>query len=119
MEEPGSDMHAVITKMIRDMKIVGWYFVITGALSCLSIVGAIVGVPYIIAGLRLKDSAAEFRGWLSHEPGALFRALQRQQQYFFIMMVVLVVSLVLTVIFMIIFIAILATGITEFMDVAV
>jgi hypothetical protein len=119
MEAPGSDMHAVITKMIRDMKIVGWYYVVAGALYCLTIFGAIFGVPYIIAGLRLKDSAADFKGWLSQEPGALFRALQRQQQHFFIMMVLLMVSVALMVIFMIIFIALMASGVTDFMDVAV
>lgn len=119
MEEPGSDMHAIVTKMIRDMKIVGWYFVISGAIYCLSIFGAILGIPYIIAGLRLKDAAAEYGGWLNHDQGALFRALQLQQKHYFILMVVLVASIVLAAVMMIVMFSVFAVNFSDFMQVAV
>ena len=116
MDTPGAAMHDVITKMIRDMKIVGLFYVIAGAINCLTIIGAIVGIPYIFAGLRLRESAGEYIDWLNHEPGALFRALEKQQKHFFIMMVMLVVGLVLTVLIMAIAMALLAAGIFAGME---
>lgn len=111
----GPDMHRVITRMIRDMKIVGIFYVVTGAINCLTIIGAIVGVPYIFAGIRLRESAAEYAGWLNHEPGSLFRALEKQQKHFFIMMVMLVIGLALAAFFIALAIALVVAGvISEF-----
>ncbi len=110
-DTPSADMHAVITKMIRDMKIVGLFYVVAGALNCLSIIGAIIGVPYIFAGLRLRESASEYLGWLDHEEGALFRALAKQQQHFFIMMVMLVISLVFAVLMIALVFMLIAAGV--------
>ena len=56
-----------------------------------------IGIPVLIAGIRLRESAEQFAGWLEQEPGALFRALERQQRYFFIQMVLIVVGLVIGV----------------------
>jgi hypothetical protein len=116
MNDPGTEMHDVITKMIRDMKIVGLFYVIAGAINCLTIIGAIVGVPYIFAGLRLRESAGEYMGWLNHEPGALFRALEKQQRHFFIMMVMLLVGLVITALCIAVMVALIAAGIFVGLD---
>lgn len=114
-DELGTDMHSVITTMIRDMKIVGLYYVIIGGIACLSIIGAVIGIPYIFAGIRLRESASEYMGWLDQEPGALFRALRKQQRHFFIMMVLLVISLVLTLLYIVLVIALLMAGWSGFL----
>lgn len=110
-DAPNADMHAVITKMIRDMKIIGLFYLVSGALSCLSIIGAIIGIPYIFAGLRLRESASEYLGWLDHEEGALFRALAKQQQHFFILMVMMVIMLIFSVLMTALVFMLLAAGI--------
>ncbi len=114
-ETASADMHGVVTKMIRDMKIVGLFYIVIGAFNCLTIIGAIVGIPYIFAGLRLRESGESYLDWLNSEPGALFRALQKQQQHFFIMMVMMVIGLIFTVLMIALMGVLITAGIlTEF-----
>ncbi len=49
-----------ISKMGRDLRFIGTFHVVYGAIQCLSIIGAVVGVPYILFGLRTRDSGDEF-----------------------------------------------------------
>jgi len=85
-----------IRKMASDMRFVGLFTIIYGALSCLSIIGAVVGIPLIIAGLRLRDSADTFIGYQnSKEEGTLLKGFELQSKYFFIQKVIIIVSLIL------------------------
>ncbi|HLA63497.1 MAG TPA: DUF5362 family protein, partial [Rhodothermales bacterium] len=52
-----------VDKMVGDMRFVGIMTVIFGAFSCLGIITAIIGVPVIIMGLRLRESADQFERW--------------------------------------------------------
>lgn len=45
-----------LSKMRGQMNFVGIMNIIFGALSCLSIIGAVVGVPQILAGIKLRES---------------------------------------------------------------
>ena len=83
--------------MRRDMNFVGIYTVIVGALTCLSIIGAIVGVPTLISGLRLREAAIAFDDFAaSGNMGAITYALERQQKYFNITKILVIVSLACT-----------------------
>ena len=95
------DMHAVITQMVKNMKFLGGAHVVMGALNCLSIVGAIIGIPMLISGLRLREAADNFDGWLDQEEGALLRALEKQGRFFSIQAIILIVGLVLTVLMLV------------------
>jgi hypothetical protein len=96
-----------VNKMTGDMQFVGVFYIIIGALECLSIIGAIVGIPLIICGLRLRESADSFRGYLmSGDSMMLERALEREGRFFFIQKVLLIITIVffvLYVIFLVIF----------------
>ena len=46
----------IVHRMSGDMKFLGIFTIIMGSLSCITIIGAIIGIPYIIAGMRLKES---------------------------------------------------------------
>jgi hypothetical protein len=94
-------MHAVITQMIKNMKFLGGAHVVMGALNCLSIIGAIIGIPMLISGLRLREAADNFDGWLDHEEGALLRALEKQGRFFSIQAIILIVGLVFAVLMMV------------------
>ena len=56
--------HMIVHKMAGDMNFVGIFYIIIGAIECLTIIGAIVGIPLIISGLRLRESADSFKGYL-------------------------------------------------------
>ena len=94
----GADMHRIITKMMKNMRVLGVYYIIAGAINCLSIIGAVIGIPLLISGIRLRESADNYGDWLDKEPGALFRALEKQQSFFSIQAIILLVSLVVGVV---------------------
>ena len=45
---------------LKDMRFIGWVSMIYGILTCLSIVGAVVGVPLIIASHRFIEGINRF-----------------------------------------------------------
>jgi sensor domain CHASE-containing protein len=85
----------LLRRLSGDMTFLAWYYIIIGALICLSIIGALVGVPQIISGLRLKDSADELSRY-AYEPNPqlLEQALNFQQKFFFIQKVLVIIGLV-------------------------
>jgi phosphate/sulfate permease len=50
-------------KTLADMRFIGWVGLIWGILTCLSIVGAIVGVPLIIACHRFIEGVNRFENY--------------------------------------------------------
>jgi hypothetical protein len=53
-----NDVHFInfLSKMRSQMNFVGIMNIIFGALSCLTIIGAVVGVPQILSGIKLRES---------------------------------------------------------------
>ncbi|MFZ0454508.1 MAG: DUF5362 domain-containing protein [Ignavibacteriaceae bacterium] len=95
-------LQITVNKMTGDMQFVGIFYIIIGALQCLSIIGAIVGIPLIICGLRLRESADSFRGYLTtNDTGMLENALERQSRFFFIQKILLIISIVIFVLYII------------------
>lgn len=94
----------LITKMAKDMTFLSIIIVIYGAFSCLSIIGAAFGIPYIFAGFRLKESARNFKNYaLSQSSFDLQAALERQQRFFYLFKVLTIVGIVLAIIIMIVY----------------
>lgn len=103
----------MFTRMTADMKFVGIFTIIYGGLTCLSIIGALIGVPLIIAGLRIREAADEFTVFQSsNDSKALRRALEKQAKYFNILKILIIVALVLTVIYIIVMISMIGTFLT-------
>lgn len=84
-----------LNKMTRDMNFVGMFFIIIGALYSLTIFGALLGIPLIISGLRLRESANSFTSYAaSNDVFTLEQAIERQGKFFFIQKVLAVIALV-------------------------
>lgn len=99
--ESGIDPDAVVTKLAGDMNFIGVLTIIGGAFYCLTIIGAIVGIPMIIAGVRLNESCKEFREYRNTKSAAnLFRALEREGRFFFILKVLTIAYLCLMAIYL-------------------
>lgn len=82
-------------KMARDMHFVGLFVIIYGILACLTIVGMIIGIPYIFVGLRFREAADEFTKYAeSRNEENLLTAFIRQGRSFFIIKILVIVGLV-------------------------
>ncbi len=89
-------VQSMLRSMGGDMKFVGIMTIIGGAISCLTIIGAAIGIPYIFAGIRLKDAAATFEGYaVNADAGNLRTALELQGRYFRIIKILIIVGLAL------------------------
>jgi hypothetical protein len=103
-------MHMTVNKMSGDMRFVGVFYIIIGALYCLTIIGAIIGIPFIICGLRLRESADSYMAYIgSQDTTMLERAFEKQASFFFIQKVLLIIAIVLMVLYIIFIIAFGAT----------
>lgn len=102
---PIAKMH--IEKMHKDMRFVSIFTIIFGVLACLTIFGAFYGIPMLIAGLRLKDSAEAYNYFgATKAPHYFEQAIEKQKSYFFIqkiMIIIMLVVIVLEIIAVIIF----------------
>ena len=109
-----------IHKMIGDMKFVGIINIVFGAIECLTCVGLIIGIPLIIAGLRLKDSADSFMMYsTSNDNAHLTDALAKQSRYFFILKVLAIIGIclfILYIIFIIVYFLILGATLNSLME---
>ena len=102
------------SSLCDNMNFVGWAIIISGALNCLSIVGALFGVPYIFAGLRLTEAVKELRGYLqTGDKEAIFRAFEKQNRAFFIGKVLVIIGIVLFVLMVMIVIVVGMSAISE------
>ena len=99
-----------INKMTGDMRFVGIFYIIMGAIYCLSIIGAVIGIPFIICGLRLRESADAYNGYLgSSDVNMLERAFEIQGSFFFIQKVLMIIGLILLILYIIFIIIFSAT----------
>ncbi|MDZ7714961.1 MAG: DUF5362 family protein [Balneolaceae bacterium] len=103
----GENLVSVVDKMAADMKFYAIFYIIYGGLSCLTIIGAIIGVPMIIYNLKLKDAAEQYRDFAkSKDFFMLNKAFENQRKFFFfnkILIIISIVFIVLYIIFLIIF----------------
>ena len=89
-------------RTLGDMRFMGWVTLIYGVLSCLTIVGAVVGVPVIIAAHRFIEGVNRFENW-----GGSGNAVDLHQGFgelgrsFRILKVITIVYLVLTVLYLV------------------
>jgi len=104
MESPGAAASAIhplglgFERTLSDMRFMGWISMIYGILTCLSIIGAVLGVPLIIASHRFIEGVNRFELFrqkgTEDELAAGFYELGRS---FRILKILTIIFLVLTV----------------------
>lgn len=100
-----------IPKMASYMKFIGILQIIGGALYCLTIIGALIGVPVIFMGIRLREAADGFKKFLASDSKQdLDVAIEKQKRSFYIQFVLTIIGLVLMGIYIIVLIGLLASG---------
>lgn len=97
---------AMVNKLNGDMRFVGIFQIIYGAITCLGIITAVIGVPLIIGGVRLREAADSMTGYLqSGDFNVLQGALERQERYFFIQKIFIIITLVLAALYIVFVVA--------------
>ena len=103
-------LRTTISKLSSDMRFVGIFFIIVGVLYSVTIIGAILGIPLIISGLRLRESSDSFSSYmLFSDNNMLERALERQSRFFFIQKIFIIITLVFMVLYNIAIIVLIIT----------
>ncbi len=106
--KPPTFFQMIFTQMIKDMKFVGMFVIIMGALNCLSIIGAIIGIPYIFIGMRIREAAEQFEIFkMTNDARAMRAGFELQAKYFKIIKILIIIGLVLMVLGIILFFALL------------
>ena len=106
-----TSMSTNLPNLSKYMSFIGLLAMIGGVIYCITIIGAIIGVPYYIMGKRLRESAEAFTGYNSSSSARdLETAIERQTRAFFIMYVLAIISLVLLAIYLVVIIGLLASG---------
>jgi len=100
-----------IPKMAMYMRFIGILQIIGGALYCLTIIGALIGVPVIFMGMRLREAADGFKKYLASDSKQdLELAVEKQKRSFYIQFVLTIIGLVIIGIYIIVLIGLLASG---------
>ncbi len=104
----------ILNKLIKDTRFVGMFYIIYGAITCIFIITAIIGIPYIIMGVRLRESAINFSKYMetSDETEMNF-ALEKQQRFYFINKVLIIVALIFFALYIIGLIFVVSTGVFD------
>jgi flagellar biogenesis protein FliO len=104
-------LSATLPNLTKYMNFIGLLSMIFGVIYCLTIIGAIFGVPYYIMGKRLRESAEAFTGYNSSSSNRdLETAIERQTRAFFILYILAIISLVIFAIYLVVIIGLLASG---------
>ena len=106
-----TQMSTNLPNLTKYMKFVGLLAMIGGVFYCLTIIGAIIGIPYYIMGKRLRESAEAFEGYnASSSANDLMTAIDKQTRAFFILYILAIVGLVILAIYFVVLIVMLASG---------
>jgi len=98
-----------LPRMAANMKFVGLFTIIYGAISCISIIGAIVGVPTIIMGLRIREAADAFNQYNEgRDTRSLENAVRLQTTYFLIQKIFIIIGLVLFALYIVGYVLLIA-----------
>ncbi|HYX09522.1 MAG TPA: DUF5362 family protein [Bacteroidales bacterium] len=93
-------LQTTVARMTRDMKFVSIFIILYGVLYSLTIIGAIFGIPMIISGIRLKDSADSYNTFIhGNDNTFLLRAFSHQQKFFFITKVLIILAILLLLLY--------------------
>lgn len=109
--KPPSMFQSTFEKMTGDMRFVGMFTIIYGVLACLTIIGALFGVPTIIIGLRMREAADQFSLFkMTNNAAALRQGFELQGKYFRLIKILIIIGLVLTVLYIIFVIYLITVG---------
>ena len=116
--KPPSHFQYAFESMTKDMRFVGMFTIIYGAINCLTIIGALIGVPMIFIGMRIREAADQFLIFKTTNNAAALRlGFELQGKYFRIIKILIIIQLVLivlSIIFVILFMSFFLSSLMQF-----
>lgn len=98
---------------VKWAKIYSILIIIQGALSCLTIIGAIVGVPYILAGVRYHKSAQSLeRSLLIGDESSVTASFYELSRGVRIMGILLLIGMILMILYFVFITVLLIAGVS-------
>ncbi|RKS86961.1 hypothetical protein DES39_0167 [Orbus hercynius] len=92
-------------------KIFGVFAIIGGALTCLGIITAILGVPYLIAGIKLFKSGSAFSyASYTHDSKFMKEAIVNLASYWLYTLIMIIITVVFYIIALLMMFTIFARG---------
>lgn len=92
----------LIKKLSFEMKFLGMFSIIYGGLVSLTIIGALFGIPMLISGMSLYDSAKKFQSFSKDlSADALFTAILKLRTYFKINFWMLILAIIFTIFYIV------------------
>jgi len=115
--KPPSPFQFAFDTMTKDMRFVGMFAIIYGAINCLTIIGALIGVPMIFIGMRIREAADQFSIFKTTNNAAALRlGFEFQGKYFRIIKILIIIQLVLIVLCIIFVVAFLSYFLSSLMQ---
>lgn len=99
--------NSVIDSLSGWMKFIGIYTIVLGAITCIGIITAAIGVPLIFAGIALTNGSKSIKAYKNYNsPYILKDIFTAFNKYFKIQGILIIIGIILTIVY--ILIAILA-----------
>ncbi len=115
MQKPFGVFGTMFSRMTSDMKFLGMFYIIYGVISSLTIIGAIIGIPLLISGLRLRSAADELNAFHStNDSNLLRRGFELQGKFFNIHKIMVLVAIIIAVLNIVVIFFFLGSAISEF-----
>jgi hypothetical protein len=84
-----------LVQMSKDMNFVSIFVIIYGAITCISIIGMVMGIPLIFAALRLKEAAEAFKHYaFQGDQMALNYGFEKMSNSFRIIKILIIITLI-------------------------
>ena len=108
---PTAFNYDIIFKMSKDMKFIAYFTMIVSGLACITIIGAIWGVPLFISGLRLRDASDKFNDYCrTNDIQTIFQGFEKQRTYFFIQKVFTIIGIIFTLLYIGVILVLVLSG---------
>ncbi len=108
--------NSIINSLSGWMKFLGIYTTVMGAISCIGIITAAIGIPLIFAGISLTKGSTAIKEYADfNSPHILYNVFNYLKKYFKIQGILAIVALALTVLYIVILLVILALGAYSYM----
>jgi len=115
--KPPSPFQYAFESMTKDMRFVGMFTIIYGAINCLTIIGALIGAPMIFIGMRIREAADQFLIFKTTNSTAALRfGFELQGKYFRTVKILIIIQLVLMVLSIIAVIIFMSFFLSSFMQ---
>lgn len=108
-------LHSIIDSLSGWMKFIGIYTIVIGAITCIGIVTAAIGIPMIFSGIALTKSSKSIITYKHYNsPYTLYEIFTSLNKYFKIQGIFIIIGIILSIIYIVALIFILIMSVNGF-----